>query len=53
LGRGGEHWNFMEHFLFLSVVNYWFEIAVKRRRECLAKTLFVYLIKSELSSFPP
>ncbi len=30
-------------FLILSVVSYWFEIAVRRRREYLAKTLvFMY-----------
>jgi hypothetical protein len=35
-GRGEE---LHGTFLILSVVSYWFEIAVRRRRECLAKTL--------------
>jgi hypothetical protein len=31
-------------FLILSVVSYWFEIAVRGRRECLAKTLTCFYV---------
>jgi hypothetical protein len=53
-GEGGDHRNFMEHFLFLSVVSYWFEIAVRIRRECLAKTVFIFiLLKPRIILFLP
>ncbi len=39
LGMGGRAPGVHGTFLILSVVSYWFEIGVRRRRECLGKTL--------------